>query len=301
LFAGPAAIFNEPDSRYNAAALPLLNLLRPYPQFDNNFEGLPLMTASSWYHALLVRFQKRPTHGMSFEGNYTWAKATDNSSYGANGWIYFNGSGLGFPQALDRLNGEHSVGANDTRHRFVLAAVYDLPFGRKRWVGGDWPKALDGIAGGWSVNALVTFQTGQPIPFATAGQRLTDGFQRPNITCNPMSGMSLHDIAVSTDPSANYFNPSCFSDPGDQIAGNAPRFSDNARGPGIKNLDLGIFKDFPVREGMKAQVRAEFLNATNTVRFATPSSFAGDSQTFGLVTAQANNPRRIQMAVRFEF
>ena len=300
LFTGPNAIFNEPDSRYSEPQVPLVNLLRPFPQFDNNFEGLPLLAASSWYNALLVRFQKRPSHGLSFEGSYTWAKATDNSSYGANSFIFFNGSGLGFPQDLNNLGAEHSVGANDTRHRFVLGAVYDLPVGRSRWVGGDWSRPLDAIVGGWSINALVTFQTGQPIPFGMSTSQLTDGTQRPNIVCNPLSGLSLHDVATSTDPNANFFNAACVQDPGDQIAGNAPRFSDNARGPGIKNLDLGIFKDFPVREGMKAEVRAEFLNATNTVRFATPSSFQGDTG-FGLVNTQSNTPRRIQLAVRFEF
>jgi len=301
LFSGPNAIFNEPDSRYNDPTIPLVNLLRPFPQFDNNFEGLPLLSASSWYNALLVRFQKRPSHGLSFEGNYTFAKATDDSSYGANSFIFFNGSGLGFPQDLNNLKAEHSVGANDTRHRFVLATVYDLPLGRGRWLGSDMHRVLDGIVGGWSVNALLTLQTGQPVPFGMASPRLTDGFQRPNICADPMTGLSLHDVAFSTDPNASYFKAApCVTDPGDQIAGNAPRFVSNARGPGIKNIDLGLFKDFPIREGMKIQARAEFLNFTNTVRFATPSSFVGDSF-FGKVTAQANSPRRIQMGVRFEF
>jgi hypothetical protein len=300
LYVGPNAIFNEPDSRYSGDTLPLVNLLRPFPQFDSNFEGLPLLAASSWYNALLVRFQKRPSHGLSFEGSYTWAKATDNSSFGANSFIFFDGSGLGFPQDLNNLGAEHSVGANDNRHRFVLGAVYDLPVGRHRWVGGDWPAVADAIVGGWSLNAILTLQTGQPIPFGMSTPRLTDGNQRPNIVCNPMSGLSLHDVATSSDPSANYFNADCVQDPGDQIVGNAPRFSDNARGPGIKELNLGIFKEFPIREGMKAEFHAEFLNATNTVRFATPASFQGDTG-FGLVTTQANTPRRIQLAVRFEF
>jgi len=300
LYTGPNAIFNEPDSRYSSDRLPLLNLLRPFPQFDGNFEGLPLLAASSWYNALLVRFQKRPSHGLSFEGSYTWAKATDNSSYGANSFIFFNGSGLGFPQDLNNLGAEHSVGANDNRHRFVLGAVYDLPVGRHRWVGGDWPAVADAIVGGWSLNAILTLQTGQPIPFGMSTPRLADGNQRPNIVCNPMSGLSLHDVATSSDSNANYFNADCVQDPGDQIVGNAPRFSDNARGPGIKELNLGIFKEFPIREGMKAEFHAEFLNATNTVRFATPSSFQGDTG-FGLVTTQANVPRRIPLAVRFEF
>ncbi len=301
LFVGPNAIFNEPDSRYNDPDIPLVNLLRPYPQFDNNFEGLPLLTASSWYNALLVRFQKRESHGLSFEGSYTWAKATDNSSYGANSFIFFDGSGLGFPQDLNNLGAEHSVGANDTRHRFVLAAVYDLPVGHDRAMGANMNRVLDGVIGGWSVNALLTLQTGQPVPFGMASPQLTDGTQRPNISCNPTTGLSLHDLAFSSDPSASYYNDSCFSAPDDQVAGNAPRFSDNVRGPGIHNIDLGIFKGFRIREGMKAEVRAEFLNFTNTPRFATPSSFFGDPDNFGKVERQANSPRRIQMGVRFEF
>jgi hypothetical protein len=131
--------------------------------------------------------------------------------------------------------------------------------------------------------------------------RLTDGTQRPNILCNPSSGHSLHDIAFSPDPAASYYNAACVADPGDQVAGNAPRFSDNARGPGIHNIDLGTFKAFRIREGMKAEVRAEFLNFTNTTRFATPASFQGDTNGFGKVTGQANTPRRIQIGVRFEF
>jgi hypothetical protein len=301
MFQGPNAIFNEPESIYNYAEIPLGNLLRPYPQFDGDFEALPLQAATSWYHGLLVRFQKRPTHGLSFEGNYTLSKATDDSSYGANYWIYFGGSGLGNPQDMSNLRAEHSVGANDTRHRLVLATVYDLPFGRGRAFGRNMGGLLDGLVGGWSVNALLTLQSGQPIPFAMADSRISDGLQRPNLTCsNPMSGLSLHDLAFSTDPTANYFNTSCFADPGDQIPGDAPRFSSNARGEGIGNLDFGIFKDFPITESMKMQLRAEFFNFTNSVRFATPYSAYGDSG-FGLLSGQANSPRRTQIAVRFEF
>src|SRR5450432_108580 len=301
LFSGPNAIFNEPDSRYNDPSIPLVNLLRPYPQFDNNFEGLPLLAASSWYNAMLVRFQKHESHGLSFEGSYTWSKATDNSSYGANSFIFFGGSGLGFPQDPNNLQAEHSVGANDTRHRFTMAAVYDLPVGRERAMGKGMNRVLDGIVGGWSVNTLLTLQTGQPVPFGLASPQLTDGLQRPNVLCSPASGISLHDIAFSTDPNASYYKDSCLSVPDDQVAGNAPRFSNDVRGPGVRNIDLGLFKDFHIRESMKAEVRAEFLNFTNTPRFATPPSFFGDPDNFGKVQTQANSPRRIQMGVRFEF
>ncbi|MBV8478314.1 MAG: TonB-dependent receptor, partial [Acidobacteria bacterium] len=87
LFSGANAIFNEPDSRYNDAQIPLINLLRPYPQFDGPFEGLPLLVAESFYNALQVRFEKRASKYISVEGAYTLAKSTDDSSSGRNAWI----------------------------------------------------------------------------------------------------------------------------------------------------------------------------------------------------------------------
>ena len=303
MFTGPNAVFNEPDSIYNFPTIPEGNLLRRFPQFDGDFEGLPLLAASSWYNGLLVRFQKRASHGLSFEGNYTWSKATDYSSYGANSFIFFDGSGLGNPQDINNLRAEHSIGANDTPQRFVLAAVYDLPFGRGRSMGGSMNRILDAIVGGWSLNALLTLQSGQPIPFALANSSIADGQQRPNIVCSKLlTGMSLHDLAFSPDPNASYFNSDCISPipPDDQVPGNAPRFSSNARGEGIKNTDMGLFKDFTVREGMKLELRAEFFNITNSVRFRTPDSFLGDSD-FGKVTSTVNHPRNGQIAIRFEF
>jgi hypothetical protein len=301
MFTGPSAVFNQPDSIYNNPTIPVGNLLRRFPQFDGDFEGLPLIAASSWYNGLLVRFQKRASHGLSFEGNYTWSKATDYSSYGANSFIFFQGNGLGNPQDINNLRAEHSIGANDTPQRFVLAAVYDLPFGRERWMGGGMNRVLDAIVGGWSLNALLTLQSGQPVPFALANSQIADGQQRPNITCsNLRTGLSLHDVAFSSDPNASYYNGNCFGIPNDQVPGNAPRFSSNARGQGIKNTDMGLFKDFTVREGMKLELRAEFFNLTNSVRFRTPDSFLGDTN-FGKVTRQANHPRNGQIAIRFEF
>jgi hypothetical protein len=70
MFQGSGAIFNEPESQYNNDTIPLSNLLVPFPQFDGGFGGAPLLEASSWYNGMLVRFKKRPSHGLSFEGNY---------------------------------------------------------------------------------------------------------------------------------------------------------------------------------------------------------------------------------------
>jgi hypothetical protein len=105
LFNGPSATFNEPESRYGDDQIPQLNLLRPYPQFDGVFQGLPLLAASSWYNSLQVRFQKRANEYFSFEGNYTWAKAADNSSTGFNAFVGNLDSGNRRSWIISRRNG----------------------------------------------------------------------------------------------------------------------------------------------------------------------------------------------------
>lgn len=294
---GPSQIFNEPTSIYNDDTIPLINLLRPFPQFDGPFSGLTRLSAESFYNSLQVRFQKRPSHYVSFEGNYTFAKATDNSSAGANSFI----TGLlssGIPQVLDNLKAEHAISANDATHRFVMATIVDVPVGRGRWIGHDMNRVLDAIVGGWSVSTILTFQTGTPLSIGLADPRLADGLQRPDVICPQVStGVSYHQSAATGAP---IINANCFADPGDQVAGNAPRYFSNLRSDGIHNTDLSFSKEFATREGMKLQVRGEFFNFTNTPRFAPPDTLLGDAQ-FGQVTSTLGSPRHTQIGVRFEF
>ena len=297
MFQGPGAIFSEPDSLYNDPQIPLINLLRPYPQFDGFFEGLPLLGASSFYNALQIRFQKRTSHYISFEGGYTLSKSTDNSSAGRNAWV----GGLAFdnPQELDNLKAEHSIGANDATHRLALAVIGESPIGRGRWIGRDMNRFLDGVVGGWTLSTIVTLQSGQPLDIGMSEPTLDDGNQRPNVICNPSSGVSAHRSALT---GASTFNTSCFANPGLEQAGNAPRYFSNLRTNGIHNVDLSIEKAFVPREGMLLEVRAEFFNFFNTPRFAAPDNLWGDS-TFGQIssTALGSTPRHGQIGVRFEF
>ena len=297
LFTGPTAIFNEPTSIYNDATIPLINLLRPFPQFDGPFAGLTRLSAEALYNSLQIRFQKRPSHYVSFEGNYTLAKSTDNSSAGANSFI----TGLlssGNPQVLDNLKAEHAISANDATHRLALATIVDVPVGRGRWIGSDMNRALDAVVGGWSVSTILTFQTGTPLTLGILDARLADGSQRPDVLCPQLTtGISYHQAAATGQP---ILNASCFGDPGDQVPGNAPRYFSNLRSNGIHNSDLSFSKEFTIREGMKLQIRGEFFNFTNTPRFAPPNTSFGDSQ-FGMVTSTLGSPRHTQIGVRFEF
>ncbi|HVO61796.1 MAG TPA: TonB-dependent receptor [Terriglobales bacterium] len=300
LFVGPNAIFNEPDSLYNNDTIPLINLLRPYPQFDGSFQGLPVLGAESFYNALQVRFQKRQSHYISFEGGYTFSKATDNSSSGRNAWV--NGLAFDNIQELDNYKAEHSISANDSTHRLAMGIVADTPIGRGRWIGKDMNRFLDAAVGGWTISTFLTLQSGQPINIEMSEATLDDGNQRPNVVCNPSSGIGTHRAALESPNGASVFNVSCFADPGLEQPGNAPRFFSNLRTDGIHNVDMSISKSFVPREGIRLEVRADFFNLLNTARFAVPDNYYGDS-TFGQITstAQGSNPRRGQFGVRLEF
>ncbi len=298
MFNGPGAVFNEPESRYGDDVLPQINLLRPYPQFDGAFQGLPLLAAASWYNSLQVRFQKRANEYLSFEGNYTWAKAEDNSSTGFNAFVGNLNSGN--PQELDNLRQEWSVSANDATNRFVTAVVAQLPFGRGRLIGSNMGHALDVVVGGWQGSTTFTFQTGQPMPISMANPRLADGNQRPDVVCpQVLTGISVHRAAFTNQP---YLNAGCFSDPGDQQAGNAPRYFSNVRADGIHNFDVSFSKNITIARENQLELHADFFNFTNTPRFAFPA-FAYEDPAFGIVnsTAAGYTPRHTQFGVRYQF
>jgi len=307
-----APCFNEPDSNYGQPTLPLGTLLDSYPQFAGDFEGLLLEEASSWYNAIQIRFQKRTTHHISFDGSYTVSKSTDDSSAGRNNWVGALANGT--VQQLDRLNLEHSIGANDTPQRLAAAIIVDMPVGRNQLLGGDMNRALDAVVGGWSIATLITEQSGQPMAIGMATARLANGGQRPNVVCPQLrTGLSMNDVALNWQnnsnavnngqpPPAPFLNSSCFGDPGDQNPGNAPRYFSGLRVDGIHNVDLNLYKSFVPREGMKLDVRAEMFNFFNHPRFGQPNSGVGDPA-FGTVSGDAGGetPRSFQFGLRFEF
>ncbi len=306
MFTPPCATgpcFNEPDSQYSTPMLPLSYLLDRYPQFAGDFEGLMIEEANSWYNAMQIRFEKRTTHHVSFEGSYTVAKSTDDSSAGRNNWV--GSLSAGMPQQLDRLNLEHSISANDTPQRLAAAVVVDLPIGRKEWIGGDMNRGLDAVIGGWSVSTLMSQQSGQPMAISDALGRLANGSQRPNVICSRLkSGTSMKAVAMSwQNPTPlSFFNSDCFADPGDQNPGNAPRYFSGLRVNGIHNFDTNIYKSFVPKEGMKIEVRGEVFNFLNHPRFAAPST-AFEQTGFGTITSDAAGylPRYFQFGLRFEF
>lgn len=295
MFVGSNAKFNEPDSVYAQPTTQLINLLRPYPQYPGSFEGYAEFVANSNYNSFQLKYEKRYSKGLNLVGSYTLAKQTDDSSATSNGWLG-NSAGV---QDLNNLRAEQSVGATDTRHRVVLGGSYELPFGRGKWLGSSVSPLVNGFIGGWQINGYLTLQSGLPLNVYMSAARLADGNQRPNVSGDPRSQYSIKDV-VNGNGALNFFNVNAFSDPGDQVAGNAPRFNTALRGDGIHSVDFSAFKNLAFRERFKVQLRAEFFNFFNTPRFGDPNTSYGDPN-FGTITNQVNSPRQAQMGARLTF
>ena len=71
------------------------------------------------------------------------------------------------------------------------------------------------------------------------------------------------------------------------------------RGPGWKNLDLSLFRKFPISK-FSLEARVEAFNVTNTPHFQNPNGDVGSSG-FMTITGAQGDERQIRLGVRLEF
>ena len=270
-----------------------VQLLLPYPEYTSvslSTSG----TASARYYSFYFRAQRRFSNGLSVLASYTWSRSNDNiiglNTAGASQVASVSGA-----QNAYNLPAEWSLSTQDVPNRFTTALTYELPFGKgKQFLANS--RALDWVLGGWSANAFGVIQTGYPLSVTQTNNNSVLGasYQRPNAT-----GVSPITSGSTDDRINGWLNPAAFSAAPEFTFGNTSRFID-ARGPGLFNWDLSLFKTFAVHERFKAQFRAEALNTANTVYFGNPTTNI-NSSSFGVITTQINNPRLLQLGVRFTY
>ncbi|MEY3282895.1 MAG: hypothetical protein RIR86_908, partial [Acidobacteriota bacterium] len=268
-----------------SATVARAQLLRPYPHFQS-VVATNQTFASSTYHALMVSMQRRFNRGVTLNGSYTFSKLIDIATGAFAGESLSN---AGF-QNWNNLRLDRSLSALDAPHRLVLNGLYALPFGPGRRFN---PQGLAGrIINGWEVSAIYTYQSGGPLAFSSATNTTFSqgGGQRPNLIGNPVLSGSERSLT-------RWFNTAAFAAPTAYTFGSTPRSLGSVRSDGLSGIDFSVVKNTRVVEGLTVQFRAEFFNLTNTVRFAPPNTSFG-SAAFGQISAQSNQPRVIQFALK---
>lgn len=267
-------------------------LALPYPQFTS-FAIDERPAASSIYHSLQVRAEKRFSRGLQFLTTYTWSKAIDDSSN--QGLTAFVG-GASSLQDPNNRSLERSLSLFDAPHVLNVSYTWELPTGRGKALGGNWNPWVNGILGGWKTNGIWQFASGQPINLTlTGGLSLpTYGAQRPSLTGTLVKNEGENFVR-------SYFaNPEVAVRPAPFTLGTAPRTLPNLRAPGINIANLSLFKEFSlgaVREGMRLEYRAEAFNAMNHPHFCAPNRSV-NSGSFGQITGLCSTPREVQMGLK---
>lgn len=268
-------------------------LLRPYPQYTG-FNLVAPMNRNSIYHSLQAKVEKRFAKGASVLASYTWAKLISDTDT-LTAWLE-PGGGLGV-QNFNNLKAEKSVTLYDVPHRFVASFIYDFPFGKGQKFLNSNSGVVSRIVGGWGVNGVSTFQSGNPLSMNMAVNTTNSfgGGQRPNST-----GASAKLSGSAQSRLTGWFNTSAFTATPSFSFGNVARSLTDVRSAGIANYDFTVFKNTQLTEKFGLQFRTEVFNLFNRVQFSYPGTALGNPQ-FGIVSGQYNNPRLVQFALRLVF
>jgi hypothetical protein len=279
---------NVAQARLFDAANPLpVNDRKPYPNFvvyiDSDWSG------RSNYNAFNTKLEHRGA-GSIFTLAYTWARSTDLKSAAAGiGASGFNGW-QGF---LDNSDPERDYGLSDfdVDHRLVGSFVYNLPFGAGEKYASNATGVKNAVVGGWQVNGIYTWQRGFPITITAAdlgGLNDTFGTNRADLVGDPSVDKRTVD---------RWFNTAAFAQPAAGALGNLGRNTE--RGPGVNNVDLALFKNFPFARNVRLQFRLESFNALNHTQFSGVGTNLAASN-FGVVTS-ARSARINQLGVKLLF
>ena len=244
------------------------------------------------YNALQTSLTKRLSHGLDFLVSYTFSKSLDYTS-GTGGLSSLDLSFLGNDQTNPRSS--HGLSDYDRKHRFVASFLYQPPDFKRG------PAILQTVLAHWQFSGVAVLQSGQPITVidSTAGSVFGNlvGFARAECTgANPSSSGSI------TSRLNGYFNPAAFAPP--PAIGDGTGFGSCGvnilRGPDQRNLDLGILRNFPIKERASLEFRTEFFNFTNTPKFGQPVNDFSAGPAFGVITSTSGNPRIVQFALKFQ-
>jgi hypothetical protein len=237
-------------------------------------------TGRSIYHALQLTLDKRMSRNFSVLSSYTLSTNKDHAGEAKQ-------TGVTQTNPYD-LEFDWGYSNADRRHRWVTSFLWQLP--------GSFDNALaDGLLGDWSLTGILALQSGVGLSVTSGvdNARSGTGGQRADISGDP----ELPSDRPTEEKILQWFDPSVYSPNALGTFGNSER--NGLRGPGAKNIDLGLHKTFETGGGTRLQFRIEAFNAFNWVNLGNPNT-SRNSGNFGRITS-AGSARVMQLALRVWF
>ena len=298
------------------------NALQPFNNWMVQTAFMRASTGSSNYNAGFLTLNKRMSKGLMYTVNYTFSRSLDQLG------AIQNAANV-MPNNFD-LNAEYGPSTFDNNHVLNVFALYELPFGKGRWISTNsgW---LDKVVGGWYVSNIFTSRSGDPLTM-TQGSQVWGGtrflgFNTGMVpTVNPFTfgntvqagypGAGSGGTGTTGNPATGGSGLNLFADPNaafnsfrrvelsrDGRSGRA----NPIRGLPRWNMDVSIGKKTAITERVSTVFSADFFNITNHVDFANPTLDVNNRAAFGVITTQfvpANRTagsRWIQLGLRVEF
>ena len=254
------------------------------------------------YQAMKGQVEHKFSHGLSFQGSYTWAKNISDAQ-GSDAPVTFAGEEPYAIEIANRFDLKQDRGnvVGTPRQRLLVTGIYQLPFKTTR------SGFLNAVLAGWNVSTITTIQTGQwltPTISPIYDQSNTDmvvrsgggAIARPDCIGNPIP---------SNQTPQNFFNINAFA----STPVGAGRFGNCGlgilQGPGMIDVDAGLAKQFQFGERFHLRFEATFTNVLNHANFAPPATNISNPSTFGVLQSAlpqgSGGNRTGQLALRLDF
>ena len=263
--------------------LTLAQSLTPFPQYSTGFGGTTNGGHSTW-NALETSFQHNYSHGLYMLGSYTFSKLIQNNT-SIN--VYSK-------------NTEKALSTSDRPHVFSIATIYDLPFGKGKWMGSSWNPLVNAVLGNWRVSGVQHYQSGTPFGVSSGQNMFSAGAARPNF----VFGQALYNADFNPkDPTSRYLNPAAFVQPANGVYGNVPTVIPALRQPLQFSEDVAVSKDFPVGRGDKKvfEFRTSAFNIANRHLLGGLTTGITSTAYGQFSNPQSNQPRNVEFSLRFKY
>jgi hypothetical protein len=235
---------------------PVFGSARVDPRFDAVYQLED--SANSTYNGLTLALNKRMSSEFELLASYTLSKTRDDASDFDE-----------LPQNPFGLRVERALSRQDVRHRFVLSALFDLPFGdeEEKATGRERVTLIGNIVGHIEIAPIITLSAGRPV--------------------NPLTG---------TDEEHSRAFP---------LASRPLGFGRNTlRTSPFVNFDLRTLKYFPMGERRRLDLVVEAFNLFNHPNVLSLNPFFGSGATplatFGNPTSFSAS-RQVRFSIDFEF
>jgi hypothetical protein len=273
------------NAALNGATITRQTLMYAYPQYNGmTLTGVPI--GRNQTHGVSFKVTKRFSHGLSFLANYGIAKNLQEVRM-------LNAQDFGGLTNYDSTALVKESNQNvDAPQKFVIAGIYELPFGKGKPVGTNVPGVVNQIIGGWQLAYDVAFQSGWVVDYPNANQIAPGSAKLDNPTNTQWFNTSLWKTSAG--------KPVPTQEP--YTLRNFPFLFSDVRRPGMNNWDVSMMKYFPIKESLRLQFRFEMVNMMNHPWFADMASTDVTNAAFGqLNPTQRNLPRFIKLAMHLHW